>query len=96
MTWAEAGAAGTGVETATRALDLLGIQDDTTLLVDGAAGGVHKLTSAAALAGQGRFRVPVRAAYPAHRAAQAHETAAQPPRWGGGPDPYRLDRDRHD
>ncbi|HYQ69851.1 NADP-dependent oxidoreductase [Actinophytocola sp.] len=187
MTWAEAGAAGTGVETATRALDLLGIQDDTVLLVDGAAGGVgstvvqlavargarvigtarpashqflrelgvepvdygpglparirpltaapvdraldvagagslgelielagtadnvvtladfdaatygvrlstgrlggqpdgvHGLAPAAALAGQGRFRVPVRATYPAHRAAQAHETAARPPRRG--------------
>jgi NADPH:quinone reductase-like Zn-dependent oxidoreductase len=187
MPWAEAGAAATGVETATRALDLLGIQDDTTLLVDGAAGGVgsivvqlavargarvigtarpashqfvrelgaepvdygrglpariraltaapvdraldvagagslgelielagtadnvvtladfdaatygvrlstgrlggqpdgvHGLASAAALAGQGRFRVPVRETYPAHRAAQAHETAARPPRRG--------------
>ncbi|WP_344744725.1 alcohol dehydrogenase catalytic domain-containing protein, partial [Streptosporangium vulgare] len=43
MTWAEAGAAGTGVETATRALDLLGIRDGTTLLVDGAAGGVGSI-----------------------------------------------------
>lgn len=43
MTWAEAGAAGTGVETATRALDLLDIQDGTTLLVDGAAGGVGSI-----------------------------------------------------
>ncbi|MEV7684172.1 NADP-dependent oxidoreductase [Streptomyces sp. NPDC088341] len=187
MTWAEAGAAGTGVETATRALDLLGIQDGTTLLVDGAAGGVgsivvqlavargarvigtarpdshqflrelrvepveygrglpvriraltaapvdraldvagagslselielvgtadsvvtladfgastygvrlsmgrfggqpdgvHGLASAAALADRGRFRVPVRDTYPAHQAAQAHETAARPPRRG--------------
>ncbi|WP_329060154.1 NADP-dependent oxidoreductase [Streptomyces sp. NBC_01429] len=187
MTWAEAGAAGTGIETATRALDLLDIQDDTTLLVDGAAGGVgsivvqlamargarvigtarpgshqflrklgvepvdygsglparvraltaapvdraldvagagslselielvgtadsvvtladfgastygvrlstgrfggqpdgvHGLTSATALADSGRFRVPVRDIYPAHQAAQAHETAARPPRRG--------------
>jgi NADPH:quinone reductase-like Zn-dependent oxidoreductase len=187
MTWAEAGAAGTGIETATRALDLLDIQDGTTLLVDGAAGGVgsivvqlavargarvigtarpdshqflrelgvepvdygrglpvriraltaapvdraldvagagsltelielvgtadsvvtladfgastygvrlsmgrlggqpdgvHGLASAAALADQGRFRVPVRDTYPAHQAAKAHETAARPPRRG--------------
>ncbi|MEW9529929.1 NADP-dependent oxidoreductase [Microbispora sp. NPDC049125] len=187
MTWAQAGAAGTGVETATRALDLLGVRGDTTLLIDGAAGGVgsiavqlaaargarvigtarpeshgflkelgarpvdygrglparvrelatapvgraldvagagalselieltgtadsvvtladfgapalgvrlslgrfggqpdgvHGLASAAALAGQGRFRVPVRDTFPAHQAAQAHETAARPPRRG--------------
>ncbi|MEU9407489.1 NADP-dependent oxidoreductase [Streptomyces sp. NPDC048281] len=187
MTWAEAGAAGTGIETATRALDLLDVQDGMTLLVDGAAGGVgsivvqlavargarvigtarpdshpilrelgvepvdygrglpgriraltaapvdraldvagagslgelielvgtsdsvvtladfeasthgvrlslgrlggqpdgvHGLTSAAVLADQARFRVPVRGTYPAHQAAQAHKTAAQPPRWG--------------
>ncbi|MEU4409085.1 zinc-binding dehydrogenase [Streptosporangium sp. NPDC023963] len=44
--------------------------------------GVHGLASATALADRGRFRVPVRAAYPAHQAAQAHETAAQPPRRG--------------
>jgi NADPH:quinone reductase-like Zn-dependent oxidoreductase len=36
----EAGAAGTSVETATRVLDLLDIGDGTTLLIDGAAGGV--------------------------------------------------------
>ncbi|WP_405771855.1 NADP-dependent oxidoreductase [Actinacidiphila glaucinigra] len=187
MTWAEAGAAGTGIETATRALDLLDVRENTTLLVDGAAGGVgsivvqlavargarvlgtarpdsheflrelgvepvdygrglparvravtaapvdraldvagagslgelielagtpdsvvtladfgasaygvrlsmgrlagepdgvHGLTSATALADQGRFHVPVREIYPAHQATQAHETAAQPPRRG--------------
>ncbi|WP_328322780.1 NADP-dependent oxidoreductase [Kribbella sp. NBC_00382] len=187
MTWAEAGAAGTGIETATRALDLLDIKENSTLLVDGAAGGVgsiavqlavargarvigtarpdshaflrqlgvepvdyghnlpariraltaapvdraldvagagslselieltgaadsvvtladfkastygvrlstgrlggqpdgvHGLTSATALADQGRFHVPVRGTYPAHQAAQAHEAAARPPRRG--------------
>jgi NADPH:quinone reductase-like Zn-dependent oxidoreductase len=187
MTWAEAGAAGTGIETATRALDLLGVDDGTTLLIDGAAGGVgsiavqlavargarvigtarpenHRLltelgaepvdygpglparvralttapvtaaldiagagslaelialtgsadnvvtladfgapahgvrlslgrlagqpdgvrglAAATALAGQGRFRVPVRGVYPAHQAARAHAAAARPPRWG--------------
>ncbi|MFI9639221.1 NADP-dependent oxidoreductase [Micromonospora sp. NPDC051925] len=40
MSWAQAGAAGSSVETATRALDLLGLQPGMTLLVDGAAGGV--------------------------------------------------------
>jgi NADPH:quinone reductase-like Zn-dependent oxidoreductase len=40
MTWPQAGAAGTGVETATRALDLLDLRPGMTLLVDGAAGGV--------------------------------------------------------
>ncbi|WP_344744724.1 zinc-binding dehydrogenase [Streptosporangium vulgare] len=44
--------------------------------------GVHGLTSAAALADRGRFRVPVREIYPAHQAARAHETAARPPRRG--------------
>ncbi|WP_204285317.1 NADP-dependent oxidoreductase [Microbispora amethystogenes] len=40
MSWEEAGAAGTSVETATRALDRLGVRAGTTLLVDGASGGV--------------------------------------------------------
>lgn len=185
LSWAEAGAAGTSVETATRALDLLDVDDHTTLLIDGAAGGVgcitvqlavargarvigtarpeshgfledlgaepvdygpglparalargpvnraldvagagslaelidltgaadrvvtladftaadhgvrlstgrlggqpdgvHGLATAAVLAEQGRFRVPVRETYPAARAAEAHETAAKPPRRG--------------
>ncbi|WP_443078884.1 NADP-dependent oxidoreductase [Streptomyces sp. NBC_01497] len=50
MTWAEAGAAGTGIETATRALDLLDIQDGMTLLVDGAAGGVGSMVVQLAVA----------------------------------------------
>jgi NADPH:quinone reductase-like Zn-dependent oxidoreductase len=40
LSWAEAGAAGTSVETATRALDALGAGAGTTVLIDGAAGGV--------------------------------------------------------
>ncbi|GAB1824410.1 NADP-dependent oxidoreductase [Herbidospora sp. RD11066] len=40
MPWTEAGGAGTGVETATRALDVLDVREGMTLLVDGAAGGV--------------------------------------------------------
>lgn len=50
MTWSEAGAAGTGIETATRALDLLDIRDGTTLLVDGAAGGVGSIAVQLAMA----------------------------------------------
>lgn len=40
MPWEQAGAAGTSIETATRALDLLGVSEGRTLLIDGAAGGV--------------------------------------------------------
>ncbi|WP_433534445.1 NADP-dependent oxidoreductase [Micromonospora sp. CA-249363] len=40
MSWAQAGAAGSSVETATRALDLLDLRAGMTLVVDGAAGGV--------------------------------------------------------
>jgi NADPH:quinone reductase-like Zn-dependent oxidoreductase len=40
MSLTEAGAAGTSIETATRALDALGVAEGATLLVDGAAGGV--------------------------------------------------------
>lgn len=43
MSWAEAGAAGSSVETATRALDALGVGAGMTLLVDGAAGGVGSI-----------------------------------------------------
>ncbi|MEU0039241.1 NADP-dependent oxidoreductase [Streptomyces sp. NPDC006333] len=45
LPWEQAGAAATGVETATRALDLLGVSEeqDTTLLIDGAAGGVGSI-----------------------------------------------------
>jgi NADPH:quinone reductase-like Zn-dependent oxidoreductase len=40
MSWEEAGAGGTSIETATRVLDLLDVREGTTLLIDGAAGGV--------------------------------------------------------
>ncbi|WP_041840738.1 NADP-dependent oxidoreductase [Actinoplanes friuliensis] len=40
LPWVQAGAAGTSIETATRALDLLDVGAGTTLLIDGAAGGV--------------------------------------------------------
>jgi NADPH:quinone reductase-like Zn-dependent oxidoreductase len=43
MPWVEAGAAGASVETATRALDALGVRAGMTLLVDGAAGGVGSI-----------------------------------------------------
>ncbi|MFE1798692.1 NADP-dependent oxidoreductase [Streptomyces sp. NPDC059517] len=51
--WDEAGAAATGVETATRALDLLlGLteEQDTTLLIDGASGGVGSIAVQLAVA----------------------------------------------
>lgn len=50
MSWAEAGAAGTSVETATRALDLLDVRHGTTFLVDGAAGGVGSVAVQLAIA----------------------------------------------
>lgn len=39
-TWIEAGAAATSIETATRALDALSVTEGSTLLIEGAAGGV--------------------------------------------------------
>ncbi|MFI0778935.1 NADP-dependent oxidoreductase [Streptomyces sp. NPDC021212] len=44
LSWEEAGGAAGNVETATRALDLLGVTAGTTLLVEGAAGGVGTVT----------------------------------------------------
>jgi NADPH:quinone reductase-like Zn-dependent oxidoreductase len=40
MSWVEAGGAGTSVETAVRALDVVAVAAGTTVLIDGAAGGV--------------------------------------------------------
>lgn len=40
LSWAQAAALPVAVETAARALDLVGVADGTTVLVDGAAGGV--------------------------------------------------------
>ncbi|WP_035854204.1 NADP-dependent oxidoreductase [Cryptosporangium arvum] len=48
--WAQAGGAGTGVETATRALDRLATPSGGTLLVDGAAGGVGSVVVQLAVA----------------------------------------------
>jgi NADPH:quinone reductase-like Zn-dependent oxidoreductase len=50
MSWPEAGAAGTSIETATRALDRLDVRDGTTLLIDGAAGGVGSVAVQLAIA----------------------------------------------
>jgi NADPH:quinone reductase-like Zn-dependent oxidoreductase len=50
MSWTEAGAAGTSVETATRALDLLDVRPGTTLLIDGASGGVGSVAVQLAIA----------------------------------------------
>jgi NADPH:quinone reductase-like Zn-dependent oxidoreductase len=50
MSWEEAGAGGTSIETATRALDLLDVRAGTTLLIDGAAGGVGSVAVQLAVA----------------------------------------------
>ncbi|MFG1604913.1 NADP-dependent oxidoreductase [Actinoplanes sp. NPDC049265] len=50
MPWEQAGAAGTSVETATRALDRLDPAPGTTLLIDGAAGGVGSVAVQLAVA----------------------------------------------
>lgn len=50
LSWEEAGAAGTSVETATRVLDLLGVKERATLLIDGAAGGVGSVAVQLAVA----------------------------------------------
>jgi NADPH:quinone reductase-like Zn-dependent oxidoreductase len=50
MPWVAAGAAGTSIETATRALDVLGAGAGTTVLIDGAAGGVGSVAVQLAVA----------------------------------------------
>lgn len=50
LTWEQAAALGTSAETATRVLDLLGVGAGTTLLVDGAAGGVGSVAVQLAVA----------------------------------------------
>jgi NADPH:quinone reductase-like Zn-dependent oxidoreductase len=50
MSWEQAGAAGTSIETATRVLDLLDVREGTTLLIDGAAGGVGSVAVQLAIA----------------------------------------------
>lgn len=52
--WEHAAAAGTSVETATRALDLLGVDSRTTILIEGAAGGVGAVAAQLAVARGGR------------------------------------------
>ncbi|GGL15262.1 NADP-dependent oxidoreductase [Nocardia jinanensis] len=48
--WEQAAGAGVVVETATRSLDLLGVAEDMTVLIDGAAGGVGTAAIQLALA----------------------------------------------
>jgi NADPH:quinone reductase-like Zn-dependent oxidoreductase len=50
MPWAQAGAAGTSIETATRALEALAVRAESTLLIDGAAGGVGSVAVQLAIA----------------------------------------------
>jgi NADPH:quinone reductase-like Zn-dependent oxidoreductase len=50
MSWEEAAASATSIETATRALDLLGVTPGTTLLIDGATGGVGSVAVQLAIA----------------------------------------------
>ena len=50
MTWDEAGAAGSSIETATRALDLLEVDGGTTMIIDGASGGVGSVAVQLAIA----------------------------------------------
>jgi NADPH:quinone reductase-like Zn-dependent oxidoreductase len=50
MSWEQAGAGGTSIETATRVLDLLDVHEGTTLLIDGAAGGVGSVAVQLAIA----------------------------------------------
>ena len=50
MPWVQAGAAGTSVETATRALDALDVREGSTLLIVGATGGVGSVAVQLAVA----------------------------------------------
>lgn len=45
MPWEQAGAAATSIETATRALDLLAVKEGTTVLIEGATGGVGSVAT---------------------------------------------------
>ncbi|MFG1843015.1 NADP-dependent oxidoreductase [Micromonospora sp. NPDC049175] len=80
MPWAQAGAAGTSAETATRALDLLAPQPGMTLLIDGAAGGVGSV--AVQLAAARGIRV-IGTARPDNHAF-LHQLGATPVTYGDG------------
>ncbi|HEY5857297.1 MAG TPA: zinc-binding dehydrogenase [Aldersonia sp.] len=79
-TWEQAGGAGLAVETATRALDLLGVDEGTTLLIDGAAGGVG--TAATQLALARGARVIATASQPNHELLRSF--GATPTSYGEG------------
>ncbi|MGV8882452.1 MAG: alcohol dehydrogenase catalytic domain-containing protein [Rhodoglobus sp.] len=67
--WEQAAAAGTSVETSTRALDLLGVDLHTTILIEGAAGGVGAVAAQLAIARGGRVVGTARPEALAHVAA---------------------------
>ncbi|HEX3591943.1 MAG TPA: NADP-dependent oxidoreductase [Pseudonocardiaceae bacterium] len=83
LSWAEAGAAGTSVETATRVLDVLGVGDGDVVLIDGAAGGVGNVAGQLALA---RGASVIGRARTVHHAFVA-ELGATPVESGTGPRP---------
>jgi NADPH:quinone reductase-like Zn-dependent oxidoreductase len=74
MSWTEAAAGSTSIETATRVLDLLDVPEGATLLIDGAAGGVGSVAVQLALARGARV---IGTGSP-----QSQAFAAQPPRQG--------------
>jgi NADPH:quinone reductase-like Zn-dependent oxidoreductase len=80
MSWEQAGAAGTSVETATRVLDALEVGDGTVLLIDGASGGVGSIAVQLATA---RGATVIGTAHPEGQAFVA-ELGATPTIYGPG------------
>jgi NADPH:quinone reductase-like Zn-dependent oxidoreductase len=78
--WGVAGSAGTVVETATRGLDLLGVGAGSTVLVDGASGGVGAVAVQIARA----RRATVIGSASASNAGYLHEIGALPVTYGDG------------
>lgn len=80
LDWGVAGAAGTVLETATRGLDLLGVTAGSTVLVDGASGGVGAVAAQIAVARGAR----VVGTASAHNADYLREIRAVPIAYGDG------------